>query len=156
MNDFKDKQVTYARLYLFSVPLIVMIGYIAELLSVTYLPKSNISVMEYTGITNNIIGSLLLGYALTGLLTIIYYFIDHFSNQTTTVKVLMCILVIPMSIILYFPAALATIPFYIYTAKKTKTITIDDKNLFSKSRIIILCVFLAASIAVTIVSILHK
>lgn len=152
MNEFKDKQVEIARIYLFVMPLILLAGYIVSLL----LSLTNVDYEIVTDISNpllnNIVGSLCLGYGLSCEATIIYIYIQLFRKSNTSVKILLSILLIPAMLICVFPALVATIPYYIYSYVKTQKIAIDNNSVLSKKKVISLIAVLAVAIIATVVS----
>lgn len=152
MNEFKDKQVIIARLYLFIVPLLILINYCVGLIGVLFDSELVYDVDGLTGSFNEIIGALAFGYGFACLTTIIYLFINLFRKSKKGIKILLCVILIPAIAIFAFPSTIATIPIYFFTVKKTKQITIDNKPLYSKNRIITLAVLLVFAVIITIIT----
>lgn len=151
MNEFKDRQVALARAYLFAAPVILICVYILSITASFTAGNYSISTEIADGFLNNAAGSLALGYGAACEATIIYIFIQLFRKSRSSLKVLLCILLIPAMIICVFPALVAAIPYYIYSYIKTKRIASDSLPVFSKGRLSALACLFAAAVTVTAV-----
>jgi hypothetical protein len=151
MNDFKDKVTKRERLYVYLVALLFLIGFGLFLLQFIFKCDSEFDIGGHSGTFINILGALICGYTLSCECTIIHYLLNAIRQARGFVKVVLIVLFIPALSVCLVASYIATIPYCYYTSNKIKRIQMDNKGVFSKSKIISIIVFFVIDIIITIV-----
>lgn len=95
MNDFKDKITKRERWYVYSVPLLFLIGFGLFLLQFIFNAEVEFEIAGNSGVLINFLGAIIFGYSLSAESTIIHYLLQAIKKGNTVVKVLLIILFLP-------------------------------------------------------------
>ena len=150
MNEYKDKVSNYERKYLFSVPLLFLIGFGVFLLEFVLGLDKEFSIDEYSGTFVNILGAVITGYALTVECTIIHYMLNQIRKYEGLTKAIYIVLFVPSLFAGVLIAAIMTIPYYYMCSQKLRRIKLDDYGIFLKWQKTVLIVLGIADLIILI------
>ncbi len=151
MNDFKDKITKRERLYVYSVPLLFLIGFGLFLLRFIFNEEVEFEIAGNSGTLINLFGAIIFGYSLSAECTIIHYLLQAIKKGNTVAKILLIILFVPALSLGLVLSYIGTIPYWCYSINKIKRIQMDNKGVFSKGRIISLIILLVIDLIIAII-----
>jgi len=129
MSDFKDKITERERLYVYSVPLMFLIGFGLFLLKYVIGLDTEFEINGKSGIMINILGAIITGYSLSCECTIIHFMLNKIRISQGALKALFIILFIPSLLAGVLVSAILTIPYCYNCSKKITHIKMDNKGI---------------------------
>ena len=151
MNDFKDKITKSERLYVYSVPLLFLVGFGLFLLRFIFNEEVEFEIAGNSGTLINLFGAIIFGYSLSAECTIIHYLLQAIKEGNTVAKVLLIILFLPALSLCLVLSYIGTIPYWCYSINKIKRIQMDNEGVFSKGKIISLITLLVIDLIIAII-----
>lgn len=132
MNGYKDKLTNNERRYLYSVPLLFLLGFGVFLIRFVITTDVQFDFNGKTGVLYNILGALITGYGLASECTTIHFMLNQIRANKGVVKAVFILLFIPAIFAGIVFAAIMTIPYCISCSKKIDRIHMDNKGYFLK------------------------
>ena len=132
MSDYKDKLTNNERRYLYSVPLLFLLGFGLFLFRFIIGMDVDFEINEKFGILINALGALISGYGLSSECTIVHFMLNKIRENEGATKVLYILLFIPALFAGIVFAAIMTIPYCFSCSKKISRIKMDNNGTYLK------------------------